>query len=226
MTGHTRLPEHLIKDSKHYTALSKSLSSSTQNHSNMRFQLLTGVTAIASLLASSFAIPATSISTREEAVTTDVVVFTEDYRLALANLFNTIEAIPDDVLVAGDEATEVWLIDHGYRSDNVKLQRDLDSSVVTVDAVEARDVTAAQVNWWKVAKCVASVAELIVSTAIPAAKILKIKKLIKALGGTKDAIKLLIGATSKAEKLKAGGQALVDLAAELSGIKSVKDDCF
>lgn len=36
----------------------------------------------------------------------------------------------------------------------------------------------------------------------------------------------MLGATTKAEKLKAGGQALVALSAELLGIAGVKANCF
>jgi hypothetical protein len=84
----------------------------------------------------------------------------------------------------------------------------------------------ARASIWKIAKCVAAIVQLLATTAVPAAKLLKIKGYIKALGGAKQAVKLMLGATSKAEKLKAGGEILVNLSAELLGINSVKSNCF
>lgn len=78
---------------------------------------------------------------------------------------------------------------------------------------------------WQIAKCAASVTLVVVSTAFAATKIVKIKKYIKALGGMKEAVSLLIGATSIAEKGTAAGETLVFLAETLLGIDQVVENC-
>ncbi len=150
--------------------------------------------------------------------------FTTDFDSALDRLLAAIDDIPDEILEQGDEALHKWLVEHGYREGNEKLKRDDDNTDVL--ALLTRGELAARASIWKIAKCVASIVQLLATTAVPAAKLLRIKKYIKALGGTKDAVKLLLGATTKAEKLKVGGEALVALAAELLGISSVKSNCF
>lgn len=142
--------------------------------------------------------------------------FTEDFGPALAYTFNAIASIPEEVLAEGEEATNKWFIENNYRSAAVELATDADEAAA---ALEAR-------GFWQVTKCVGSVMWAIGSTAIPVAKIARIKKYIEALGGVKKAVQLMLGATSKAEKLKAGGQALVNLSAELLGIAGVKANCF
>lgn len=74
--------------------------------------------------------------------------------------------------------------------------------------------------------CVAAIAAVIASTAFPAAKILKIKKLIKSLGGVVEAVKIIAGASFSYEKLHALGGAASALAAELLGIDGIKKQCF
>lgn len=79
---------------------------------------------------------------------------------------------------------------------------------------------------WQVTKCVAAITWVIGSSVFAAAKILKIKKYIAALGGIKSAATLLMGATTAAERLKVGGNALMNLASEILGIAAVQDNCF
>lgn len=79
---------------------------------------------------------------------------------------------------------------------------------------------------WQVAKCAAAITVAIGSGVFAAAKLVKIKRYIKALGGVKEAAKLLLGATTWAEKAKAGGSALVGLASEILGVKEIQDNCF
>ncbi|KAL2126399.1 hypothetical protein VTI74DRAFT_977 [Chaetomium olivicolor] len=157
--------------------------------------------------------------------------FTSDFDFSLDRLLSEIEEIPDEVLEKGDEALHKWLVDHGIRAGGEKLKRDEDAGAPSEAELQnlsliERGELIARASWWKIAKCVAAIVQLLATTAIPAAKLLRIKKYIKALGGTKQAVKLLLGATTKAEKLKAGGQALVALAAELLGISTVKNNCF
>ncbi len=144
--------------------------------------------------------------------------FTEDFAPALAYTFNALASIPDDVLAQGEEAVNKWFVENNYRSGSVELAADADADDAVTD-LEAR-------GFWQVTKCVGSIMWAIGSTAIPVAKIARIKKYIEALGGVKKAVQLMLGATSKAEKLKAGGQALVNLSAELLGISAVKANCF
>jgi hypothetical protein len=156
--------------------------------------------------------------------------WTSDYDFALDRLLAEIESIPDDVLAAGDEALHKWLVEHGDRAgddDNngEKLKRDEDSSDGVLLLLERGELVA-RASWWKVTKCVAAIVQLLATTAVPAAKLLRIKKYIEALGGVKQAVQLLLGATTKTEKLKAGGEALVALSAELLGISTVKNNCF
>lgn len=79
---------------------------------------------------------------------------------------------------------------------------------------------------WQVTKCVAAITWVIGSTVFAAAKILRIKKYIAALGGIKSAATLLMGATTAAERLEIGGSALMNLASEILGIAAVQDNCF
>lgn len=113
-----------------------------------------------------------------------------------------IMAIPDAVLLQGDEATHNWIQSNVQRAQNGSIRR---------------------ANFWK---CAAAIAALIASTAFPAAKILKIKKLIKALGGVANAVRIIAGASFSYEKLRALGGAAAALAAELTGIGSVRSACF
>lgn len=154
--------------------------------------------------------------------------FTPDFDFALEGLLGAIDEIPDEVLEKGDEALHQWLVEHGLRAGNENLKRDDGSEAQAAENLSLlqRGELAARASLWKIAKCVASIVQVLATTAIPAAKILRIKKYIKALGGAKDAVKLLLGATTKAEKLKAGGEILVHLSAELLGISTVKKNCF
>ena len=151
--------------------------------------------------------------------------FTSDFDFALDRLLAEIDEIPDNVLEKGDEALHQWLVEHGNRAGNEKLKRDNNSNAENLGLLERGELVA-RATLWRIAKCVAAIVQLLGTTAIPAAKLLRIKKYIKALGGTKKAVELLLKATTRAEKLKVGGQALVALAAELLGISTVKNNCL
>ncbi|GIN39414.1 hypothetical protein [Heyndrickxia oleronia] len=69
--------------------------------------------------------------------------------------------------------------------------------------------------------CSLAIGELLVTNAIPATKIFKIKKYIKALGGAWETAKLLVGATTAGEKVAA----LSGLIAELTGFTNVRNEC-
>jgi len=74
--------------------------------------------------------------------------------------------------------------------------------------------------------CAGAIAWLIASTGIPAAKILRIKKLIDRLGGVAKAVQLFWRASFEWEKIQALGGAAAALGAELLGIAAVKQKCF
>lgn len=140
---------------------------------------------------------------------------------ALNTAFSQIEAIPDSVLESGDEATAAWLKENPFEKRSYAEVR---------VPLEGRDdvsfLSERGIDWAKVAKCVATVTSAIATNVIPAAKLLKIKKYIAELGGVKSAIQLLIGATTTAEKLKAGGQALVELSKLFLGVTAIEAACF
>lgn len=81
-------------------------------------------------------------------------------------------------------------------------------------------------DFWKITKCAGAVTMAIGTIALPVAKIGKIKSYIKALGGIKEAVMLLVGATSAAEKGEAVIQAFMGLASELTGIAGIAENCF
>lgn len=81
-------------------------------------------------------------------------------------------------------------------------------------------------NWVKIATCAAAIAWTLGSTLFAAAKILRIKNYIRALGGTKEAVPLLLRATTAQERLRVGGTALKNLAAELLGVTAIAKACF
>ncbi|MFZ1354107.1 MAG: hypothetical protein WAS52_06070 [Enterococcus aquimarinus] len=78
---------------------------------------------------------------------------------------------------------------------------------------------------WKVTKCAAAISFAVGSTIFAAAKLVKIKKYIKTLGGIKITAKLLVGATTTAERLKVGGSALVGIAAVIFGVDDIRTYC-
>ncbi|MGL6234428.1 MAG: hypothetical protein ACRC20_03705 [Segniliparus sp.] len=81
---------------------------------------------------------------------------------------------------------------------------------------------------WDGAKCAGAIIFAIGSAVIPAAKILKIKKLIEGLGGVRKAVDLLFVAGTSEEKAAALGEAgelVKNLGMELLGITAVKVAC-
>lgn len=82
-------------------------------------------------------------------------------------------------------------------------------------------------NAWQVTKCVAAIAFVLGTTVFGAAKVLKIKKYIKACGGLKLFAQLIMaGAASQQEIFKVGGMAFLEVAKEVSGISSIEAACI
>lgn len=117
-------------------------------------------------------------------------------------LLKVIDKIPESVLLKGDFATQQWIaLNLGYGGPNA-------------------------VNPQGFLECSGAILWVIGSTVFPAAKILKIKRYMNALGGVGEAIRIMWGASFSYEKLQAFGGAAAALAAELTGISEVRNKCF
>ncbi len=81
-------------------------------------------------------------------------------------------------------------------------------------------------NWWKIAKCVGSIASAVAGVGIPVSKVLQIKKLANAVGGYREAAKLLLGASSYAEKIREIAAVSGAAGAEILGIAGIRENCF
>jgi len=83
-------------------------------------------------------------------------------------------------------------------------------------------------SWSKIGSCELSITYSLGSGLIVAAKINKIKKYIKLLGGVKESASLIVGASTSttAERMEMGGTALVSLVAEITGIAAIHKNCF
>lgn len=113
---------------------------------------------------------------------------------------------------------------------NVSTYYKIVSNNKLVQVVEFTENTAfpvvADPNWTKIGKCAGSIAWAIGSGLFAGAKLIKIKKYVAELGGLQQAAKLLVGATTWEEKLHTGGYALINLAAELTGVAGIQANCF
>lgn len=159
------------------------------------------LTIAAGLCATMLAAPPANAT--EKSTVSGAITGTQELDIQAADLeqgLALIEQIPDSVLAAGDAATHEWL-----RENHPELLSGSRADILG---------------------CAGAIAWLIASTAIPAAKILKIKRLINSLGGVSKAVQLFWGATFKWEKIQALGGAAAALGAELLGIAAVKQKCF
>lgn len=142
---------------------------------------------------------------------------------SMERLFTLIENIPDEILNKGDEAVRSYLIENGI----VRVQNGnyllYDNGYNSSDGVSLRS---ANIDPWKIAACSASIAWVVGSTLFTVAKITKIKSLIKALGGIKEAAKLFAGAQTREEILSQVGAGLMGAAADLLEIVEIKNNCF
>jgi hypothetical protein len=118
---------------------------------------------------------------------------------------NVLMSIPDAVLMQGDAATQQWLQQNPGVSGS-------SNGVATMAA-----------DFWG---CSGSIVLALGGVALPAAKILKIKKLMNELGGVTEAVRTMWGASFSYEKMQAAGGALGALGAELLGIAGIKEKCF
>lgn len=77
-------------------------------------------------------------------------------------------------------------------------------------------------SWWQITKCVAAVGVVIAGTIFSVAKI---KKYIKALGGVREAVILMMGATSFAEKGAEVAKALRKLCTAILEVDTIIENC-
>ncbi|MGK4007148.1 hypothetical protein WMF31_31285 [Sorangium sp. So ce1036] len=92
------------------------------------------------------------------------------------------------------------------------------SSSATASLERARDA-------WKVTRCAAAITVVIASVAVPAAKVVKLRKFVIAVGGVREAARLLVGATTVAEKVRVIGGAIGAGAAEILSIDAIITNC-
>lgn len=115
----------------------------------------------------------------------------------LYKLLNYLVSIPDEVLEQGEEALAQWMSEHPLR-----------------------------VPCASVVGCTGALLWFLGSNMVGYAKVLKIKQYVAALGGVTKAVRIMWGASFEMEKIQALGGAVVGLAAEISGVRKVRDECF
>ncbi|KAK4443096.1 hypothetical protein QBC34DRAFT_311705 [Podospora aff. communis PSN243] len=143
-------------------------------------------------------------------------------------LLEAIHSIPDDVLLAGDETTQDWLIAHNYRNKEPPspiVARAPEPVILSDSTALSERATAAPAGIIEVLNCAAKIAAFILENAIPAAKILKIKKAIDIIGSVKKVAEMLRKVRSLADAKRIGGQALFDIADAIIGFSSVWSAC-
>ncbi|KXY17188.1 hypothetical protein [Bacillus sp. FSL K6-0067] len=121
-------------------------------------------------------------------------------------ILQAIEDIPDDLL---QEDSPSIAVNKYFKEKNVDLQ--------VYNEAKGETSRVKRGAW----SCSLAIGELIVTNAIPIAKLVKIKKYVKALGGAWNTAKLLVGATHAHEKWAL----IAGLMAELSGFTDVKEEC-
>ena len=81
---------------------------------------------------------------------------------------------------------------------------------------------------WKIAKCVAAIGLIVAGTVIAAAKVAKVVKYIKTLGGVKKAAKLVVLAYAAGDAKKYAqhiGGSFKNLCEIILGIDTIKSQC-
>ena len=121
---------------------------------------------------------------------------------------NYLMSIPDTVLLEGDAALQQWAAQNPPTDPAAGIPGDQVGTNANVFL------------------CTGAIAAAIAGVALPAAKILKVKKLMNELGGVTEAVKLMWGASFSYEKMAVAGGAFGALAAELVGIAGIQQECF
>ena len=130
------------------------------------------------------------ISVCQGLVTESGYQFTQEDVESIIPALETIEQIPDELLETGThEEISQFCREHGTAL-NIYNDNIGETEYVVVSSFGKKDA----------GKCALAIGQLIVTVGLPATKIVKIKKYIKALGGVWEAAKLLAGATTASEK--------------------------
>lgn len=137
-------------------------------------------------------------------------------------VLQAIDSIPEDVLLAGDESTNDWLVAHGYRSSHAVS---VETRSTSTDIILSERANAAPAGIIDVLNCAAKIAQFILENAIPAAKLLKIKKAIDIIGSVKKVAEMLRKVRSLADAKRIGGDALFQIADAIIGFSSVWGAC-
>ena len=132
----------------------------------------------------------------------DEMAMARDPRVAeLEEGLAIIDEIPESVLLQGDEALAKWLAER--------------SGSATSGPLHA-----------SVLGCAGAIASLIGGNMVGVAKLAKIKRYIKTLGGVKKTAELIWKAGFSWKNIKRAGGALGALGAEILGIRDVQQECF
>ena len=132
---------------------------------------------------------------------------------SFVDFFNYIMNIPDTILQQGDNATENWIKQHPRRGNPYG------NASYSAFHMSRPDVSSPY-------RCTLAVSALLVTTALPALKIIKIKRYVESVGGVVEAARLVVGASSATEKAAEVLKALKGLIGELLGITAVSQFCF
>lgn len=175
---------------------------------------VTMATAVALALPMAPAQAVPQVSATSPAISVSVASAEANEVQEVADGLEQIMQIPDEVLAQGDAATHSWLkANRGEAS-----ARSINSAVRNAGGVST-------LGWGDAAGCAAAIGGIVLGVAVPAVKLLRIKKDIKAIGGVWESAKLLVGAGTAAEKGEAVVTALGSLVAELTGVAGVAEAC-
>lgn len=188
-----------------------------------------GLSRSVAVIALSAAIGATSVQGAHAAVPTASRTATSasapsvaTAQTQLEEALTRINAVPDSVIVQGDAAVSGYL---QAKSSTANSTQRASGGVQPMFGIG---------DAWHIAKCAAAITVAIGGVAVPVAKVLKIKKLIKEVGGVKSLASKIIdvakGSGSLGKRIKSVfkefGTGVVGLAAEVLGIDAIASNCF
>ncbi|WP_061860206.1 hypothetical protein [Priestia megaterium] len=114
-----------------------------------------------------------SIASAEETENPEDATFENEDFDQVETVLSAIENIPDEVVEQGEEQTVQWL------REQTRMNLVLEDGIIKL-ATQKPEIT----PFFSTSGCIGAVGMALLTTGFPAAKILKVKKAIKALGGT------------------------------------------
>jgi hypothetical protein len=164
----------------------------------------------------SFALPDVDSSLASEAlnIASSNVLNTNSAALELENIFSVFNQIPESVLNSGDKAASEW------------LEKNSNSSAGPFAALGSFEASTMAFSFGGVEllPCIFAITKALAEGAIPALKVLRIKKIISSLGGIRTAVKLLIKTCRRqTEGVPELVKELLDL---VFGIGDIMSKCF